>query len=188
MRICVFCGSSFGARPEYRAAAASVGSLLAQKGIGLVYGGSNIGLMGVVADAALAGGGDVIGVIPDALVEREVAHTGLSDLRVVPSMHERKALMADLADAFLALPGGYGTLDEFCEILTWSQLGLHSKACGLLNTCGYFDGLLALLDHAVRECFVRPGGRDLILSGSDPEQVIDLMVEKYAPQIAQSGK
>ncbi|HEX8984335.1 MAG TPA: TIGR00730 family Rossman fold protein [Bryobacteraceae bacterium] len=183
MRICVFCGSSAGVQPEYKAAAASVGALLARKGIGLVYGGANVGLMGVIADSALAAGGEVIGVMPDSLVAKEVAHRRLRDLRIVSSMHERKALMAELSDAFIALPGGYGTLEEFCEVLTWSQLGIHRKACGLLNTCGYYDGLLALLDHAVAERFLKPVNRGLVLSDTNPERLIERVLEYDVPLV-----
>src|SRR5690242_19117334 len=154
-RVCVFAGSSAGVRPEYVSAAADFGTVLAGRGIELVYGGARVGLMGAVAGAVLAGGGRVTGVIPKALVEKEVAHGGLTELRVVTSMHQRKALMADLADAFIALPGGWGTLDEMFEILTWAQLGLHRKPCGLLNVFGYFDRLLAFLDHTMEEGFVR---------------------------------
>jgi len=175
-RICVFCGSSAGSRPEYLEAAAQVGAQLARKGVGLVYGGSNVGLMNAVAEAVLAGGGEVIGVIPEALVAKEVAHTGLADLRVVGSMHERKALMADLSDAFLALPGGFGTMEEFIEAVTWSQLGLHRKACGLLNVCGFYDSLLALLDHAVEERFLRPENRALVLAGAEAEPLIEKLL------------
>ncbi len=150
-RISIFCGSSNGTRPEYLQVARRTGSLLADRGIGLVYGGANVGLMGAVADAALAKGGYVIGVIPRALVEKEVAHKHLTDLRVVGSMHERKATMAELSDAFIALPGGFGTMEEFVEVLTWSQLGLHAKPCGLLNVSGYYDPLLAFFRHAVRK-------------------------------------
>ena len=182
-RICVFCGSSFGARPEYREAAAEVGALLARKGVGLVYGGSNVGLMSVVADTVLAGGGDVTGVIPDALVAKEVAHRGLADLRVVRSMHERKALMAELSSAFLALPGGFGTLEEFIEAVTWSQLGLHRKPCGLLNVCGYYDSLLAMLDHAVEEELVRPENRALVLAENDAETLIDKLLSHQPPYV-----
>jgi uncharacterized protein (TIGR00730 family) len=182
-RICVYCGSSFGSRPEYREAAAQVGSLLALKGVGLVYGGSNVGLMRVVADAALAAGGEVIGVIPEALVAKEVAHPGLPDLRVVSSMHERKALMAGLAGAFLALPGGFGTLEEFIEAVTWSQLGLHRKPCGLLNVCGYYDSLLALLDRAVEERFLRPENRALVLAGTEAEPLIDRLLTYDPPYV-----
>ena len=183
MRICVFCGSSAGVQPEYKAAAAEMGALLARKGIGLVYGGANVGLMGVIADSALAAGGDVIGVMPDSLVAKEVAHRQLRDLRIVSSMHERKALMAELSDAFIALPGGYGTLEEFCEVLTWSQLGIHRKACGLLNTCGYYDGLLALLDHAVAERFLKPVNRGLVLSDTNPERLIERVLEYDVPLV-----
>jgi len=182
-RICVFCGSSFGSRPEYRQAAVQVGALLARKGVGLVYGGSNVGLMNVVAEAALAGGGEVIGVIPEALVAKEVAHQGLADLRVVGSMHERKALMAELSSAFLALPGGFGTLEEFIEAMTWSQLGLHRKPCGLLNVCGYYDSLLALLDHAVEERFLRPENRALVLAETEAEPLIDKLLSHQAPYV-----
>ena len=155
--LCVFCGSSIGARPEYRESAEWLGRELALRGITLVYGGSSIGLMGVVANAVMAGGGQVVGVIPDSMVRREIAHQGLTRLHVVESMHERKALMADLADAFVLLPGGFGSWDEFCEIITWAQLGLHSKPCGILNVLGYYDSLLALAGHAVSEGFVRAG-------------------------------
>ena len=182
-RICVFCGSSFGSRPEYRRAAAEVGALLVRKGVGLVYGGSNVGLMGVVADTVLAGGGDVIGVIPDALVAKEVAHRGLPDLRVVGSMHERKALMAELSSAFLALPGGFGTLEEFIEAVTWSQLGLHRKQCGVLNVCGYYDSLLAMLDHAVGEQLLRPENRALVLAETDAETLIDKLLSDQPPYV-----
>src|ERR671931_564342 len=143
-RICVFCGSNIGLRNVYFAVAQATGVALARRGIGLVYGGGRVGLMGVVADAVLKEGGEVIGVIPEALTTREVAHQGLDDLRVVGSMHERKALMAELANAFIALPGGYGTLEEFCEVLTWAQLGLHRKPCGILNVEGFYDSLLSL--------------------------------------------
>ncbi len=175
-RVCVFCGSSMGARPEYRRAAVELGTTLAGRGIELVYGGGNVGLMGELADAALAQGGRVIGVIPEALVAREVGHDGLTDLRVVGSMHERKAMMADLADGFIALPGGFGTLDEYCEILTWAQLGLHAKPCGILNVQGYFDPLLDLFDRAVAEQFVRPAHRGIILV----ERTIDALLARMA--------
>ncbi len=145
------------------------------RGIGLVYGGGNIGLMGVLADAALAGGGEVQGVIPHALVAREVAHAGLSRLHIVDSMHERKQLMADLSDGFVALPGGYGTFEEFCEALTWSQLGIHKKPCGLLNVEGYFDHLVAMLDHAVEEHFLHPLNRSLVLEARSPEALLESM-------------
>jgi uncharacterized protein (TIGR00730 family) len=175
-RICVFCGSSVGARHSYVEAARAVGTLLASRTIGLVYGGGNVGLMGEVADAALAAGGEAIGVIPDALVARELAHSGLTDLRVVSSMHERKALMADLSQAFLALPGGFGTFEEFCEVVTWTQLGLHAKPCGLLNVDGYYDPLLELFDAGVRERFIRPENRAIVMSETDPERLIDALL------------
>jgi len=172
-RICVFCGSSFGSRPAYREAAETVGRLLCRRGIELVYGGGNVGLMGAMADACLDGGGRVIGVIPQALFDKEVAHLGLTELRVVNSMHERKALMADLSDAFLALPGGYGTWDEFCEVLTWSQLGIQRKACALLNVNGYYDPFLEFADRAVSEGFLKDVNRELMLSDDDPARLLD---------------
>jgi uncharacterized protein (TIGR00730 family) len=172
-RVCVFCGSSSGFDPAFAEAARGLGTLLAQRHLGLVYGGGNIGLMGVLADAALAARGEVIGVIPKALVARELAHRGTSALWVVRSMHERKALMAELSDAFVALPGGYGTLDEFCEALTWAQLGLHAKPCGLLNVAGFYDAFLAQIDHAVATHFVRPEHRALVLRESDAGRLLD---------------
>jgi uncharacterized protein (TIGR00730 family) len=173
--ICVFCGSSVGLRPEYSLAAAEIGRLLATRGIRLVYGAGNVGLMGVLADAALAARGEVIGVIPQMLVDKELAHRGLSELRIVGSMHERKALMAELSDAFLALPGGLGTFEELCEILTWSQLGIHAKPCGCLNVLGYFDPLLAMLDRAVSERFLGPAQRRLLLSADRPDELLELL-------------
>ena len=167
MRICVFCGSSVGARPAYRLAAERLGALLASRGIGLVYGGGGIGLMGVIADAVLAGGGEAIGVLPEGLQRREVGHSGLTRLHVVETMHQRKAMMADLSDAFIALPGGFGTLEELAEIITWSQLGIQIKPCGLLNIEGYWNGLLAFLDHAIDERFIRRENRELILVASN---------------------
>jgi hypothetical protein len=172
-RVCVYCGSSSGNDPAYTNAARALGATLAQRGLGLVYGGGRVGLMGTIADAVLAAGGEVIGIIPEALVQMEVAHHGLADLRVVKSMHERKALMVDLCDAFIALPGGYGTLDEFCEVLTWAQLGLHQKPHGILNVRGYFDGLLAFFDHAVATGFIRPAHREFIHTSADPHQLLD---------------
>jgi uncharacterized protein (TIGR00730 family) len=167
--VCVFCGSSAGARPAYADAARRIGTTLARHGLGLVYGGGRIGLMGVVADAALAAGGRVIGVIPEPLATKELAHTGLTELRVVRTMHERKALMAELSAGFLALPGGVGTFEEFFEIVTWAVLGLHRKPVGLLNVEGYYDPLRALLDHAVAERFVRPEHRALVVVSDQPE-------------------
>jgi uncharacterized protein (TIGR00730 family) len=180
-RICVFCGSSPGARPCYAAAATSLAQHLAAQGIGIVYGGGKVGLMGALADAALEAGGDIIGVIPQSLVEKELAHPGLSDLRVVGSMHQRKALMAELADAFIALPGGYGTFEEFCEVLTWTQLGLHRKPCGILNVEGYYDRLLELFDHAQSEQFLKPVHRHMVLSESSPESLVKSLLEYNLP-------
>lgn len=157
--------------------------MLAQRKLSLVYGGGRVGLMGSIADAVLKEGGEVIGVIPESLVRREVAHTGLNDLRVVQSMHERKALMAELADAFIALPGGFGTLDEFCEILTWAQLGLHGKPCGLLNVEGYFDPLLALFDRAVEDRFLHPKHRSMVITADDPEMLLEKMSSYHAPEV-----
>ena len=182
-RICVFCGSSPGARPAYASAATALARHLAGEGIGLVYGGSRVGLMGLLADAALANGGEVIGVIPRALVAKEVAHAGLSDLRVVESMHERKALMADLSDAFIALPGGFGTLDEFCEILTWTQLGLQRGPCGLLNVEDYYNPLLQMFDHAEREQFIKPQHRRMVIAEARPESLVTRLRQFEAPLV-----
>jgi uncharacterized protein (TIGR00730 family) len=172
-RLCVFSGSSPGAHPDYAEAAAELGRVLAQRGVGLVYGGAHVGLMGVLADTALQAGAEVVGVIPRALVERDIAHTGLSDLRVVGSMHERKALMADLADGFIALPGGMGTLEELFEVYTWTQLGLHSKPLGLLDVRGYYGQLAAFLDHAVEERFLTPEHREMLVVEERAEAMIE---------------
>ena len=171
-RICVFCGSNAGARSEYAEAARALATVLAERKLGIVYGGGNVGLMGVLADAALARGGEVIGVIPQKLVDKEVAHRGVTKLLVVETMHERKALMNDLSDAFIALPGGFGTLDEFFKVLTWAQLGFHGKPCALLNVAGYYDGMLAMLDHAVTERFLRPAHRELVIADTDPLRLL----------------
>ena len=171
-RICVFCGSNTGARPAYALAARELASLMARRRTGLVYGGGNVGLMGILADAMIEAGGEVIGVIPASLVAREVAHSGLTQLRVVQTMHERKALMNELSDAFIAMPGGFGTLDEFFEILTWSQLGIHGKPSGLLNVAGYYDDLLVMLDHAMSEELLRPEHRALILADTDAGRLL----------------
>lgn len=171
-RICVFCGSSSGTRAAYREAAVKTGELLVERGIELVYGGGNVGLMGRLADTMLARGGRVIGVIPQSLMAREVGHKGLTELHIVGSMHERKALMSDLSDGFIALPGGYGTLEEFCEVVTWSQLGIQSKPCGLLNVESYYDPLLELFDRAVREGFLRRENRQLVLDDKDPDVLL----------------
>jgi uncharacterized protein (TIGR00730 family) len=181
MRICVFCGSSCGARAAYAAAAKRLGELMVRRGIGLVFGGGRIGLMGVVADTVLANGGEATGVIPGGLIQREIGHKGLTKLHVVETMHQRKALMADLSDAFIALPGGYGTLEEFAEIVTWTQLGIQIKPCALLNIEGYWDGLLSFVDHAVQEDFVRAENRRLILVGSTPEDVLDKIAAWQPP-------
>ena len=180
-RVCVFCGSSEGRDPRYREAAALVGRALVRRGLGLVYGGGGIGLMKVVADAVLAEGGAIIGVIPHGLASREVAHRGVAEMRVVPSMHARKALMADLADAFLALPGGFGTFEELFESVTWAQLGIHSKPLGLLNVAGYFDHLVRFVDHAVAEGFVPAAGRRLMVVGEDPEALLDHLASYEIP-------
>jgi uncharacterized protein (TIGR00730 family) len=180
--VCVFCGSSPGARPLYVQAARHLGQTLARRGLTLIYGGAKVGTMGQLAQAALDAGGHVIGVIPRALVEMEVAHAGLPDLRVVDSMHERKALMADLSDAFVALPGGLGTIDEFFEVLCWSQLGLHAKPCGLLNVAGYYDRLTAFLDHSVEEQFVRASHRSLVLVEQDADALLDAFARYRAPR------
>jgi uncharacterized protein (TIGR00730 family) len=172
-RVCIFCGSSTGVRPEYREAAETLAAHLAKRRVDIVFGGGCVGLMGVVADTALAHGGHVIGVIPSALVAREIAHRGLPDLRIVSSMHERKALMASLSDAFIALPGGFGTFEDFCEVVTWTQLGIHRKPCGLLNVAGYYDPLVALIDRAVADGFIRPANRGIVVTESSPEALID---------------
>jgi uncharacterized protein (TIGR00730 family) len=172
-RVCVFCGSRIGTPQAYRQAALTVGRILCKRGVELVYGGGNVGLMGAVANACLDDGGRVIGVIPKALADKELAHTGLTELRIVSSMHERKSVMADLSDAFLSLPGGYGTWEEFLEVLTWSQLGIQRKACGMLNVNGYYDPLLAMADKAVAEGFLSDVHRNLLLSDEDPERLLD---------------
>jgi uncharacterized protein (TIGR00730 family) len=179
-RICVFTGSSPGARPEYTAAARSLGAHLAARHCTLVYGGGNVGLMGVLADSVMAAGGKVVGVIPEVLLAREVAHKGISELRLVRSMHERKSTMSELSDGVIALPGGLGTLEEFFEMLTWGQLGLHSKPCGLLNVQGYFDKLLDFLEHGVDERFITRAHRQMVIAESDPLALLDRM-EGYSP-------
>jgi uncharacterized protein (TIGR00730 family) len=180
-RLCVFCGSSPGARPAYSQVAADLGRALARGGFGLVYGGSKVGLMGILADAVLAARGEVVGVIPQALVKKELAHTNLTELRVVASMHERKQTMADLSDGFIALPGGMGTVEELTEVLTWAQLGLHRKPCGLLNVEGYYDRFIGFLDHAVAERFVTPAHRSMIVVASTPDELLDAFRTYQAP-------
>lgn len=170
--VCVYCGSGPGARPAYAETARQLGALLAREGIGLVTGGGKVGLMGVIADAVLETGGQAVGIIPQALLDREVGHTGLTELVVVQTMHERKALMAARADAVIALPGGLGTLEEITEMLTWAQLGIHSKPCGLLNVAGYYDALVRFLDHAVAERFIRQPHREMLTVASSPEEML----------------
>ncbi len=182
-RLCVFCGSSAGRDPVFATAARELGAAIARKGWGLVYGAGNVGLMGVLADAVLAAEGEVIGVIPEALVAKELAHRGLTELHIVASMHERKALMAELADGFVAMPGGFGTLDEFCEILTWAQLGLHRKPCGLLNVAGYFDPLLQQMERAVAAGFVRAEHRDLFVVETEPKKLLQRLVKFTPPKV-----
>jgi uncharacterized protein (TIGR00730 family) len=182
-RICVFCGSSAGANPLYADAARRMGRTLARRGLGVVYGGGGVGLMAAVADAALEAGGEVVGVIPRALQLRELAHGRLTALHVVGSMHERKAKMAELADGFVALPGGMGTLEEFAEILTWAQLGLHRKPCGLLDVAGYYRPLVAFFDHATAEGFLRPEHRRLVLAAEEPDALLDAFVSWEPPAL-----
>ena len=181
--VCVYCGSSAGRDPAYAEAARRLGEEIAGRGIGLVYGGSDVGVMKVVAEAALARGGRVTGVIPEALVKREIAHRGLTELRVTASMHERKMLMAELSDAFVALPGGIGTLEELFEAWTWAQLGLHAKPCGLLNVAGYWDRLIAFLDHAVAERFVKQANREMLLVAEDPGDLLDRFAAYRPPAV-----
>lgn len=183
-RLCVFCGSRPGANGLYAEHARDLGRALAERGIGLVYGGGRVGLMGEVADAVLGAGGEAIGVIPGALVEREISHPNLSELHVVGSMHERKAMMGDLSDGFVALPGGTGTLEEFFEVLTWAQLGIHAKPCALLDVEGYWSRLLDLFDHMVAEGFLRPEHRSLILTDRDPRALLDRLPEHPSPHPA----
>ncbi len=180
-RIAVYCGARSGETPDFAAQATALGTALARRGIGLVYGGGNVGLMGVVADAVLDAGGEVTGVIPEALVRRELAHPRATAMHVVRTMHERKALMADLAEGFVAMAGGFGTLDETFEMLTWAQLGLHGKPIGLYNAGGYYDGLLHFIDHMVDTGFVRPAHRDMILHAADPAALLDALAAYQAP-------
>jgi len=179
-RLCVYCGSSPGTGDAYVSAAKAFGGLLVQQEIGLVYGGAKMGIMGVLADTVLEGGGNVTGVIPNALHGKEVAHTGLTELHVVDSMHERKSLMAILSDGFVAMPGGYGTLEEIIEVITWGQLGFHDKPCGMLNINGFFDHLLAFLDHSEAEGFLRAQHRSMLLVANTPLELLD-QFSSYAP-------
>jgi uncharacterized protein (TIGR00730 family) len=183
-RVCVFCGSSPGSRAEYGNAARKMGEELVRRNIGLVYGGGKVGLMGMIADAVLAAGGEAIGVIPENLMALEVGHRSLTKLHVVRSMHERKALMADLSDAFVALPGGFGTLEEFCEVLTWTQLGLHAKPCGILNVLEFYTPLLRMFDHAVREQLLKPENRALVLARESAGELLQAL-EDWRPTHAE---
>lgn len=184
-KICVFTGSRRGTRSDYAAAARQMGRELVERGYGLVYGGGNVGLMTVVADTVLEYQGHVTGVIPERLVEKEVVHRGLSDLRVVRSMHERKAMMAELSDVFVALPGGIGTMEEFFEVLSWAQLGMHNKPCGLLNVAGYYQHIVQFLDYAVEQDFLKPKHRALMMVEAEPSQLLDRCEEFIATHSAQ---
>ena len=181
--ICVYCGSNAGGDPTYAARAKALGARLAAENLALVYGGGNVGLMGVVADAVLEAGGDVTGVIPHALMAREIGHGGVTRLHVVDSMHERKALMAELSDAFVALPGGVGTFEELFEAITWTQLGLHRKPCGLLNVSGFYDGLIAFLDRAWAEGFIKPETRAIVTSSHDIDTLLDRLLATEIPAV-----
>jgi uncharacterized protein (TIGR00730 family) len=182
--MCVFCGSNTGSNPAYRRLAEQLGRTLAARGLGVVYGGGRVGLMGAVADGALAAGGEVIGVMPQALIDREIGHRGLTELRIVGSMHERKALMAELSDGFVALPGGIGTLEELFEMWTWAQLGLHGKPCGLLDRDGFFAPLVAFLDHLVVSGFVQPQYRAILHTAESPEELLTAFAAYQAPLLA----
>jgi hypothetical protein len=173
--LCVFCGSRSGIHQEYSTIAQQLGHILVQNGFGLVYGGGNIGLMGILASTVLGAGGKVIGIIPRQLADKEILHTQLTTTHIVESMHERKALMAELSSGFITLPGGFGTLEECCEMLTWAQLTIHEKPCGILNSLGFFDGFLGFLDHQVNQGFVTPDNRALLLEAADPETLLTLM-------------
>ncbi|MFW5735081.1 MAG: TIGR00730 family Rossman fold protein [Oceanidesulfovibrio sp.] len=179
-RICIFCGSNPGNDPVFANRAQAMGEALAKRGLGMVYGGAAVGLMGRTADAALANGAEVIGVLPRALAAKELAHPGLSELHIVDSMHERKALMAKLSDGFIAMPGGIGTFEEICEVYTWSQLGFHDKPCGLLNVNGYYDCFLDMLDNAVTQGFLKQAHRSILYASPTPETLIDAF-ESYEP-------
>lgn len=182
-RVCVFCGSKTGVGDGYRAAAAELGQRMAAANIGLVFGGGSVGLMGVIADAVLEAGGEVIGVLPEMLATKELRHPGVADMRLTADMHERKAVMAELADAFIALPGGYGTFEELFEVITWAQLGIHRKNIGLLNVAGYFDQLVRLIDHAVQEGFVKEKHRGLILVEERPDVLLSRLADYEMPPV-----
>jgi len=181
--ICVYCGSSSGKDPAFAAAAATLAQEMCKRNIGLIYGGAAVGIMGTVADAVLEAGGEAIGVIPKSLAVKEVAHENLTGLHVVASMHERKAMMADLADGFIALPGGWGTLEEIFEILTWAQLGFHDKPCGLLNIAGYYDGLIGFLDNSFEQKFVNELFRPMLMTSSEPASLLDKFAVYQAPKV-----
>ena len=182
-RVCVYAGSNPGSHPDYAGAARALATTLAERGIGLVYGGGRVGLMGVLADTILKAGGEAIGVMPQSLIDREIGHRGLTELKVVDSMHERKAQMAELSDAFVAVPGGIGTLEELIEVYTWSQLGIHDKACGVLNVRGYYDHLAAFLDHAVTQGFLRPQHRAVLSVAGEPAALLDRLAAYRPPAV-----
>ena len=182
-RICVFCGSKTGSDERYRRAARDFGRLMAEREHGLVFGGGSVGLMGVIADAVLEAGGEVIGVIPEMLATKELLHPEVKDMRMVQNMHARKALMAELSGAFVALPGGYGTFEEFFEIVTWAQLGIHRKNIGLLNVAGFFDPLVTLIDHAIQTGFIKPSHRELIVVEEDPSTLLTKLSEHQMPKV-----
>jgi uncharacterized protein (TIGR00730 family) len=181
--VCVFCGSADGARPEYVVTARELGRRIAEGGYGLLYGGASVGLMGAIADAALVASGEVVGVIPDVIMDREIGHQGLTELHVVRTMHERKAMLAERADAFAALPGGYGTMDEFIEIVTWAQLRIHSKPCVLVNVGGYYDGLLRFFDEAVSEGFIKQENRRLVQVARDAEETLEIVEREWRQKV-----
>ncbi len=182
-RVCVYCGSSDGKKPEYKETARVLGRAMLEKGIGLVYGGAQVGIMGEIADTVVDGGGEVIGIMPKSLAEKEIYHTGLTRLEIVDSMHERKAMMADNSDGFIALPGGLGTIEEIFEVLTWAQLGFHKKPCALLNALGYYDHLSAFLNHTVIEGFVNTDSRSMLITESDPETLLKRFEAYKAPVV-----
>lgn len=182
-RICVFCGSNSGTDPLYSETAEKVGKFLAENNIELVYGGGRVGLMGKIADTVMANGGKVTGIIPKGLSDREVAHQGLTELKIVGSMHERKALMAELSDGFIALPGGIGTFEEFCEIVTWAQLGIHQKPCALMNVGGFYDAFITMFDHSMNQGFIRPQHRELVLVGNEIDKLYERMREFRPPTV-----
>jgi uncharacterized protein (TIGR00730 family) len=182
-RICVYCGSNPGKSPEFLESARSLARELVQREICLVYGGASVGIMGEIADTVLAGGGEVIGVIPQALVDKEVSHAGLTELKIVDSMHERKEIMADISEGFIALPGGLGTIEEIFEVLTWAQLGFHKKPCALLNVKGYYDKLTQFLNHAVAEGFIANTHREMLLVEEEPHRLLEIMATYSAPAV-----